>query len=152
MRVDEFDAVARGLRERLPRYQVESGFLEFATPIIRDGLDRLREAGHDLVLAVPGMLFAAGHAKNDIPSVLRTYEAGHPGMEIRYARELGIDPKMLKAAGDRIRQALDRAHGDVPLHDTMLMVVGRGTSDSDANTNINKIMRLLCGGIRVRLG
>ena len=144
--VDEFDAVARGLRERLPRYQVESGFLEFATPIIRDGLDRLREAGHDMVLAVPGMLFAAGHAKNDIPSVLRTYEAMHPGMEIRYARELGIDPKMLEAAGDRIRQALDRANGDVPLHDTMLVVVGRGTSDSDANSNINKIMRMLWEG------
>ena len=144
--VDEFDAVARGLRERLPRYQVESGFLEFATPIIRDGLDRLREAGHDLVLAVPGMLFAAGHAKNDIPSVLRTYEAGHPGMEIRYARELGIDPKMLEAAGDRIQQALDGAHGDVPLHDTMLVVVGRGTSDSDANSNVNKVMRMLWEG------
>ena len=144
--VDEFDAVARGLRERLPRYQVESGFLEFATPIIRDGLDRLHEAGHDLVLAVPGMLFAAGHAKNDIPSVLRTYEAGNPGMEIRYARELGIDPKMLKAAGDRIRQALDRANDGVPLHDTMLVVVGRGTSDSDANSNINKIMRMLWEG------
>ena len=149
--VDEFDAVARGLRERLPRYQVESGFLEFATPIIRDGLDRLREAGHDLVLAVPGMLFAAGHAKNDIPSVLRTYEAGNPGMEIRYARELGIDPKMLKAAGDRIRQALDRADDGVPLHDTMLVVVGRGTSDSDANSNINKIMRMLWED-SVRLG
>ena len=77
--VTEFDAVARGLRERLPQYQVESGFLEFATPIIRDGLDKLHAARHDLVLAVPGMLFAAGHAKNDIPSVLRTYEASHPG-------------------------------------------------------------------------
>ena len=144
--VREFDAVARGLRERLPQYQVESGFLEFATPIIRDGLDKLHAAGHDVVLAVPGMLFAAGHAKNDIPSVLRTYEASHPGMEIRYARELGIDPKMLKAAGDRIRQALDRASDDVPLHDTMLVVVGRGTSDSDANSNVNKVMRMLWEG------
>ena len=144
--VEEFDAVARGLRERLPQYQVESGFLEFATPIIRDGLDKLHAARHDLVLAVPGMLFAAGHAKNDIPSVLRTYEASHPGMEIRYARELGIDPKMLKAAGDRIRQALDRAGDDVPLHDTMLVVVGRGTSDSDANSNVNKVMRMLWEG------
>ena len=144
--VAEFDAVARGLRERLPQYQVESGFLEFATPIIRDGLDKLHAARHDLVLAVPGMLFAAGHAKNDIPSVLRTYEVSHPGMEIRYARELGIDPKMLKAAGDRIQQTLDRAEGDVPLHDTMLVVVGRGTSDSDANSNINKVMRMLWEG------
>ena len=144
--VEEFDAVARGLRERLPQYQVESGFLEFATPIIRDGLDKLHEAEHDLVLAVPGMLFAAGHAKNDIPSVLRTYEAGHSGMEIRYARELGIDPKMLKAAGDRIQQTLDRADDSVPLHETMLVVVGRGTSDSDANSNINKVMRMLWEG------
>ena len=144
--VAEFDAVARGLRERLPQYQVESGFLEFATPIIRDGLDKLHAARHDLVLAVPGMLFAAGHAKNDIPSVLRTYEVSHPGMEIRYARELGIDPKMLKAAGDRIQQTLDRARDDVPRHDTMLVVVGRGTSDSDANSNINKVMRMLWEG------
>ena len=144
--VEEFAAVARGVRERLPQYQVESGFLEFATPIIRDGLDKLHVAKHDLVLAVPGMLFAAGHAKNDIPSVLRTYEASHPGMEIRYARELGIDPKMLKAAGDRIQEVLDRADDDVPLHETMLMVVGRGTSDSDANSNVNKVMRMLWEG------
>ena len=144
--VEEFNAVARGLRERLPQYRVESGFLEFATPIIRDGLDKLHRSGHDLVLAVPGMLFAAGHAKNDVPSVLRTYEAGHPGMEIRYARELGIDPKMLEAAGDRIRQALDRAGGDVPLHETMLVVVGRGTSDPDANSNVSKVMRMLWEG------
>ena len=144
--VDEFDALARGLRERLPQYHVESGFLEFATPIIRDGLDKLREAKHDLVLAVPGMLFAAGHAKNDIPSVLRTYEAQHPRMEIRYARELGIDPNMLKAAGARIEEALARCDDSVPLHETMLVVVGRGTSDSDANSNINKVMRMLWEG------
>ena len=144
--VEEFDAVARGVRERLPQYHVESGFLEFATPVIRDGLDKLRAAGHDLVLAVPGMLFAAGHAKNDIPSVLRTYEAQHPEMQIRYARELGIDPKMLQAAADRIQQTLDQADDQVPLEQTMLMVVGRGTSDSDANSNINKVMRLLWEG------
>ena len=66
--VREFDAVARGLRERLPQYQVESGFLEFATPIIRDGLDKLHAARHDLVLAVPGMLFAAPPARPRPPA------------------------------------------------------------------------------------
>ena len=146
--VTEFETVAAGIRERLPQYDVESGFLEFATPIIRDGLDRLRGAGHNLVLAVPGMLFAAGHAKNDIPSVLRTYEAQYPQMEIRYARELGIDPRMLKAAGARIEAALAAAdaRSEVPRHRTLLMVVGRGTSDSDANSNVNKVMRMLWEG------
>jgi sirohydrochlorin cobaltochelatase len=144
--VREFDSVARGIRERLPHYEVESGFLEFATPIIRDGLDRLRASGHERVLAVPGMLFAAGHAKNDIPSVLGTYQAQHPEMEILYGRELAIDGKLLGAAGARIREALEAAEGEVPPAETLLMVVGRGASDPDANSNITKVMRLLWEG------
>ncbi len=144
--VREFDSVARGIRERLPQYQVESGFLEFATPIIRDGLDKLRADGHERVLAVPGMLFAAGHAKSDIPSVLNTYQAQHPGMEILYGRELAIDGKLLGAAGARIREGLASAEGEVPLAETLLMVVGRGASDPDANSNVAKVMRMLWEG------
>ena len=63
----------RAAPRQLPCDAVEYGYLEFARPIIRDGLDRLRAQGRHHVLAVPGMLFAAGHAKNDIPSVLNTY-------------------------------------------------------------------------------
>jgi sirohydrochlorin cobaltochelatase len=144
--VDEFASVARGIRERLPQYPVESGFLEFATPIIRDGLDRLRAAGCGRVLAVPGMLFAAGHAKNDIPSVLSTYEAQHPEMAIDYARELALDAKLINASADRIREALAEAGDGVPAHETLLMVVGRGASDPDANSNVAKVMRLLWEG------
>jgi len=144
--VGEFASVARGIRERLPDYPVESGFLEFATPIIRDGLDRLRAAGCRRVLAVPGMLFAAGHAKNDIPAVLNTYEARHPEIAIDYARDLALDAKLINAAADRIREALAVAGERVPAHETLLMVVGRGASDPDANANVAKVMRLLWEG------
>ena len=144
--IAEFESVAAGIRVRLPGYDVESGFLEFATPVIREGLGKLHARGNELCLAVPGMLFAAGHAKNDIPSVLNTFEAEHPDMEIRYARELGIDDKLLRAAGDRIREALDAAGDGVTLHETMLVVVGRGASDPDANSNVAKVMRMLWEG------
>ncbi|PHQ66328.1 MAG: sirohydrochlorin chelatase [Sneathiella sp.] len=145
--VTQFAAVARGIAERLPDYDVDSGFLEFATPIIRDGLDRLQAKGHKHILAIPGMLFAAGHAKNDIPSVLNRYAAEQDGLTISYGRELGIDPKMIRAAGDRIREALVGADDSVPMHETMLVVVGRGASDPDANSNVTKVMRLLWEGL-----
>ncbi len=145
--VGEFQAVARGIEQRLPHYDVESGFLEFATPVIRDGLDALRGRGVKKILAIPGMLFAAGHVKNDVPSVLNTYAAQHPDIEIIFGRDLGIDNKLIRAAGERVEQALAAAGGDVPRDETLLVVVGRGASDPDANSNVAKVCRLLWEGL-----
>ena len=148
--VDEFAVLAKKLPAHLPPdWEVDYGYLEFANPVIRDGLDRLRDAGCDRILAVPGMLFAAMHAKNDIPTVLNTYAAKH-GIDVRYGRELGVDPKMIAAAGDRIASALaaaDAAHGPVARHDTCLVVIGRGASDPDANGNVAKVARMLHEGL-----
>jgi sirohydrochlorin cobaltochelatase len=143
--VREFAVLSEHLKKRLPQYPVEFGYLEFAAPIIRTGLDALKAQGVTRVLAVPGMLFAAGHAKNDIPSVLNTYAAAN-NLRIDYGKELGIDPKMMRAAADRIEQALAATKSDVPKHETLLVVVGRGASDPDANSNVSKVTRLLWEG------
>ncbi len=145
--VREFEAVAEGVAARLPQYAVASGFLEFARPIIRDGLDKLIAEGVTKILAIPGMLFSAGHVKNDVPSVLAQYAAAHPGVEMLFARDLGHDLKLIRAAGDRIAAALDAAPSGVAREDTLLMVVGRGTSDPDANSAIAKVTRLLWEGL-----
>ena len=121
--------------------------MEFATPVIRTGLDALRAKGIRKVLAVPGMLFAAGHAKNDIPSVLNAYQAQNPELEISYARELGIDLKLIRAAGERVEDALQKAGDGVSREDTLLVVVGRGASDPDANSNVAKVTRMLWEGL-----
>jgi sirohydrochlorin cobaltochelatase len=144
--VAEFAVLAERLRERLPDQPVEYGYLEFARPIIGEGLDRLRAQAVTRALAVPGMLFAAGHAKNDIPSVLNTYMNDHPGFRIDYGKDLGIDAKMLRAAAGRIDEAVARAKGDARADETLLLVVGRGTSDPDANSNVSKLTRLLWEG------
>ena len=141
--VAEFARLVDGVRERLGgRWPVAYGYLEFARPIIREGLDELREQGCKRILAVPGLLFAAGHAKNDMPSVLNSYAAEH-GVEVRYGRELGITPRLLRVATERIEAAEKTARGDVSRHDTLLVVVGRGSSDPDANANVAKVARLL---------
>jgi sirohydrochlorin cobaltochelatase len=143
--VEEFQRLVRHLASRLPGHPLESGFLEFARPILREGLDRLRGRGVDHVLAVPGMLFAAGHVKNDVPSVLNAYAAEH-GIRIDFGRDLGIDPKLLAAARDRIEAAL-ATRAKRPREHTLLAVIGRGTSDPDANGNVAKVARMLWEGM-----
>ncbi|MDE2228748.1 MAG: sirohydrochlorin chelatase [Alphaproteobacteria bacterium] len=146
--IREFAAVVDKLRGRLAtRYDIDLGFLEFARPIIREGLDRLVARGHRRILALPAMLFAAGHVKNDICSVLNTYQAAHAGLVIEYGSDLGFAPKMLRAAGARLREPLANGAKDLPPHESLLVVVGRGTSDPDANSNIAKVMRMLWEGI-----
>lgn len=143
--VEQFSALAKQLPQHLPDWPVEYGYLEFSNPVIRDGLDRLREQGCNHILAVPGMLFAAMHAKNDIPSVLNAYGQKH-GLKIDYGRDLGVDEKMVQAAASRIDDAIeaaDKESGPVDRSDTCLVVIGRGSSDPDANSNISKISRLL---------
>jgi sirohydrochlorin cobaltochelatase len=95
------------------------------------------------------MLFAAMHAKNDIPSVLSAWSA-RSGVPVSYGRELGLDPKMVAAAAARVREAIawaDAERSPVPLHETCLVVIGRGASDPDANANVSKMARLLWEGL-----
>ena len=145
--VDEFNQLSVRLKERLPQYDVESGFLEFATPVLRTGLDKLKEQGNERILCLPGMLFAAGHVKNDLPSEVNNFGAENPDIEMVFGAELGIDIRLLEAAKERIEAAEKDAPGDVDRADTLLMVVGRGTNDPDANSNVSKVARMLWEGM-----
>ncbi|WP_035898819.1 sirohydrochlorin chelatase [Labrenzia sp. DG1229] len=141
---EEFALLAKGVRRLYPDVPVEYGFLEYSAPNIHMGLDALRDAGVSEIIAVPGMLFAATHAKNDIPSVLTTYQDKNEGLTVRYGRELGLHPQMIAAFQARILEALgvDHVH-DGDLYDTMLVVVGRGTSDTLANAEAARLTRIV---------
>ena len=143
--IGEFELLAKALRSRLPGVDFATGYLEFARPTIRDGLAALAARGARRILAAPGMLFAASHVKNDLPWEVNSFAADNPGIEVRFGRDLGINPKLLRAAADRIAAALPNAGAD--LSDSLLIVVGRGTNDPDANSNIAKVARMLWEGM-----
>src|SRR5205823_11759900 len=102
----------------------------------------LRTQGAGRILAIPGMLFAASHVKNDLPWEMNSFLAENPDVDVRLGRDLGIDPKLLQAAADRIAAAAPEGRAD-----TLLLVVGRGTNDPDANSNIAKVARMLWEGM-----
>ena len=143
--VAEFEQAAGALRPRLPEFDFATGYLEFARPTIRDGLALLAARGARRILAIPGMLFAASHVKNDLPWEMNSFIAENPGVDVRLGRDLGIDPKLLHAAADRI--AVAAAETGISRAETLLVVVGRGTNDPDANSNISKLARMLWEGM-----
>jgi sirohydrochlorin cobaltochelatase len=140
--IREFEAAAAALRQRLAPRDFATGYLEFARPTIQEGLATLAARGARRILAIPGMLFAASHVKNDLPWEMNSFIAANPGIDVRLGRDLGIDPKLLHAAADRIAAAAADARSD-----SLLVVVGRGTNDPDANSNIAKIARMLWEGM-----
>lgn len=145
--IREFELVAAGIKARLPGYDVETGYLEFARPMIRDGLEKLKARGARRILAVPGMLFAATHVKNDLPWEVNSFAAANPEIAVSFGRDLAIDGKLLEAAAARIAAAEAAGRPDLRRSDSLLLVVGRGTTDPDANSNIAKVSRMLWEGM-----
>jgi sirohydrochlorin cobaltochelatase len=140
-------ATQLALAAREPGASVTGAYLEFAHPTIGEGLDTLAKSGATRIVAQPLMLFAAGHVKNDIPWEVNTFAAGHREVRVDCGRELSLDAKLLGAAADRAREAEMRSTRAVRRSDTLLLVIGRGTSDPDANGNIAKLARMLWEGL-----
>lgn len=137
---DLVEAVARAA----PGLPVGHGFIELAEPGLDAGLDRMAAAGAAEIVAVPLVLLGARHLKDDGPAALARARARHPNTRFRYGRDLGIHPLVLSVAEDRARgsvQALGAAPGE-----TAVVLVGRGSTDPDANADLCKVARLLWDG------
>ncbi|HKB31855.1 MAG TPA: sirohydrochlorin chelatase [Streptosporangiaceae bacterium] len=150
-------AAFAALRERVATLlapgcaDVAGGFIELSEPPLSTAVDVLAAAGHRRVVAVPVVLGAAGHTKGDIPAALAAQRGRHPGMSFAYGRPLGPHPVLLSVLGDRIGDALRHGHrraqaatsGDGLRDPLAVLVVGRGSTDPDANAEMYKTTRLL---------
>jgi sirohydrochlorin cobaltochelatase len=138
----EFHDLVGLVRRRNQSMMVEGGFIELSRPPISECVDRLAEEGARHIAAVPLMLLSAGHAKNDIPATLVREKMNHPAMSFRYGRALGIRPELLELLDDRVSAVVS----DREKEDTAVLIVGRGSSDPDANSDLAKIARLFYEG------
>ncbi len=148
--ITEFQELTKLIQKRYPNILVEYGFLEFAKPSLVDALNKLRDHSIKKVIAIPAMLFAAGHVKNDIPSLLMNYSS-KTDIEIIYGRELGINNLMISAACERVKDVF-KQNKSLKSEESLLVVVGRGSSDPDANSNVSKITRMIVEGIGLGWG
>lgn len=138
----EFHELVALVRERNPALAVEGGFIELSRPPISECVSRLTRGGARRIAAVPLMLLSAGHAKADIPATLVREKMRHPDIRFEYGRALGIRPELLSLMDERISSVVPEKEKE----ETAILVVGRGSSDPDANSDLWKISRLFYEG------
>ncbi|MEU8390252.1 uroporphyrinogen-III C-methyltransferase [Micromonospora sp. NPDC048842] len=159
--VEQFAALVERVRDRGDIGDVEGGFIELSRPPLTDAVGALVARGHRALVALPLVLTGAGHGKGDIPAAMAREQQRHPGLSYRYGRPLGPHPLLHEALEQRIDAALagaDRAdtlagagRADTELSgadraDTWVALIGRGSTDPDANAEVAKVARLLWEG------
>lgn len=138
----EFEAVVAAYRSTRPDIEVAHGYVELARPSLATALRDLAQQV-DSIVVLPLFLFAAGHVKNDIPLALSQARQDFPTVRFTVAHALGVHPNLVDLAFERARTALEGAREATK---TAVIVVGRGSSDPDANGDFCKVVRLLAEG------
>ncbi|MCF6095270.1 sirohydrochlorin chelatase [Microaerobacter geothermalis] len=115
---------------------IETCFLEFEKPDIVQGIDACVRRGATRVAIIPIILFSAGHAKIHIPAAMDEAKIKYTDVEFVYGRPVGIHEYVLDILSARVQGT------GFGLDDTAVLIVGRGSSDPDANSDLYKISRL----------
>ena len=123
-------------------------FLELTTPTIQQGVEACVERGYTEITALPVLLFAARHNKFDVTNELDRSRSPYPQLNFSYGRHFGITPKIIELWRDRLIK-LDLPENNprnISRADTVLLFVGRGSSDPDANGDVCKLARIIWEG------
>lgn len=143
---ETFLELARQYQAWSPQRLVIPCFLELTTPTIADGVAQCWELGYREIVAMPVLLFGARHNKYDVTLELDRLQGIHPGLVIHYGAPLGIRLDILDLLRDRLEQAEAGRNLEITRDESVLLFVGRGSSDPEANAEACKMARLLWEG------
>ncbi len=145
--VKSFKRLVSILKERYQNtYEVDYGFLEFNHPTYEAAVERMYLNGVRKIYALPVILFAGSHAKNDIPYELNTLQTYHDDLTISMGKHIGVSSFLLDLSLKRIEET-EKQLPKIDRKETCLVVVGRGTTDPDANSDVAKLTSMLWNGM-----
>ncbi|OIK09225.1 sirohydrochlorin chelatase [Bacillus sp. MUM 116] len=120
---------------------VQTCFLEFEKPTVNQGIDVCIEKGADHIVVIPIMLLQAGHSKIHIPAAIDEAKKKYPEVQFTYGRPIGVHEETFEILKTRLIEIEENLENPGP--DTAVLLLGRGGSDPDANSDLYKIARLL---------
>ena len=99
------DAVAEGLRRRVPERIVAVAHMELAPPSLADAVAACVEAGAREIVVHPYFLAPGAHATRDIPAQAADVAARHPDVSIRVSEPLGVHEGLIDVILARVDSA-----------------------------------------------
>jgi sirohydrochlorin ferrochelatase len=86
--------------------KVQYAFLELNTPTIPEGLALCQQAGAREIILIPYFLSMGMHVREDLPRLIREWEAGNPETPVKTAGPLGLSPIMVSLLQERVNSAV----------------------------------------------
>jgi len=136
---EEIRKFVHGLVHKKKYPHAEVCFLEFGTPDISKGIDACINGGAIEIIAVPIILLPAGHSKMHIPQAIDAARLKYPHVKFYYGTPVGTDRQILEILNHRIEEIPPEF---VKPDETAVLLLGRGSSDADANSTLSRIARL----------
>jgi len=130
----QFFQLEKQLSERLPAIPVAAALLEFQTPTLPEAWNQLMTQGVTHVHVAPLLLFAAGHAKQDIPAILAECQKEHSSVTFDQSRPLSRHPAIVDLILQRLDAILARCQHSPQR--TVVVMVGRGSHDPCAQADM----------------
>ncbi len=138
---EEFLQTVDMVRRTLRPTRVEAAFLELAEPTIAMAATLLAEEGVRSLVVAPVLLFAAGHARSDIPLALQQVRDDIDIPQIVQTDPLDCHPELLRLSANRFEEAV-RTLPPLDRVQTVLLLVGRGSRDDRAIERMHRFAEL----------
>ena len=125
-------------------YKVLYGYIEAAEPILKDALEEAAKQvsssmvprkffkNRPRIIIIPVLLFAAGHAKNDIPQAIAKVQKKYPNISFYQGNVLGVDYDLALLASKRYRESIATRQTQPYPPQTAIIYIGRGSNDAQA--------------------
>lgn len=99
--------VVEKMRKVMGNEFVEKANMELSGPDIFEGIENLVQKGVSQVVVVPMFLFQGQHIQHDIPRLVQEAEEKFSQIDIKMARHIDADDRLVQILVDRAREALN---------------------------------------------
>ena len=137
----QFFQLSEKLAQQLSSLSVRPCLLEFQSPTIPEAWEELAKQGATHIHVAPLLLFAAGHAKQDIPDLISQCHADWPQVAYDFCRPISRQADLVDLVRRRIQEVVQIK--DLAPHSSALVMVGRGSRDPCASADMKVLTEVI---------